>query len=134
MIFFSFQIPDTEMLPRLSSLVLACLIYTSAINAASSRLGRADANPPIEKAADAPLNDNLAVASDSEVAAVKVAAPAEVLANNSVATPATAAPATKEVATEQPSNSTDESPAATSKPGSMDECDQNNVGFELITG
>jgi hypothetical protein len=119
------------MLPRLSSLVLACLIYTSAINAASSRLGRADANPPIEKAADAPLNDNIAVASDSEVAAVKVAPPAEVLANNSVATPA---PATKEAATELPSNSTDESPAATSKPGSMDECDQNNVGFELITG
>lgn len=119
------------MLPRLSSLVLACLIYTSAINAASSRLGRADTPLPIEKAANAPLTDNIATASDSEVAAVKVAAPAEVVASNS---PVAAAAATKEVVTEQPSNSTDESPAGTSKPGSMDECDQNNIGFELITG
>jgi hypothetical protein len=114
------------MLPRLSSLVLICLIYTSAINAASSRLARADTNLPIANAAEAPLGDNIATASGSDAGTVQVPAPADMLFNNTVTS------AVSEAATET-ANTTVELPGS-NKPSSMDECDQNNVGFELITG
>lgn len=74
---------------------------------------------PIKQAADAPLGDNIATASDSEPVVVSVSAP-----NASAPSSTTAA--------ESPATATDELDA--NFQSMMDECDPDMIGFEIITG
>jgi hypothetical protein len=111
------------MLLKLNKIAILCLLAISCLSVDARRRSRIDL--PIQNAADAPLEDNLATASGAEkVEAEKLEAPA----------PTTIAATTiadmiveeeKEKAIE--SNSSEESPA-------YEDCDLDNISFEMITG
>lgn len=85
------------------------LLITSSLAVDARRRSRIDS--PIENAADAPLEDNLATASGSEVVTEKVEAPS------------TPAPAV--------TTKNKEKDAVVEK---KEECNTDNISFELVTG
>lgn len=103
------------------SLLLLATVPTT--NAAKKRLSRDDlaaaVASPIKQAAEAPLGDNIATASDSEPVAVAVAAP-------------NASAPSADATAENPTTATDELDA--NFQSMMDECDPDMIGFEIITG
>lgn len=107
------------MLPRLSSIVILILLTTSCLTVeAAKRRSRIDS--PILNPADAPPEDNLATASGSDVIVEKlVEAPPQ--------TTVQAEEIEDDVTAVSESNSSEESPA-------YDDCDVDNISFELITG
>ena len=106
------------MLPRLSSIVILILLTTSCLTVeAAKRRSRIDS--PILNPADAPPEDNLATASGSDVIVEKlVEAPPQTTVQ---------AEEIEDEVTVSESNSSEESPA-------YDDCDVDNISFELITG
>lgn len=108
----------------LVSLLLLATIPTTA--AAKKRLSRDDlaaAASPIKLAADAPLGDNIATASDSD--AVSVPAPNASAASQEAA-------AASAVDNKEPATASDELDA--NFQSMMDDCDPDMIGFEIITG
>lgn len=96
-------------------IALMALLITSSLAVDTRRRSRIDS--PIENAADAPLEDNLATASGSEVVVENVeAAPA------AITTAATTMMATKE--------KKDKNAVVEKK----EECNSDNISFELVTG
>lgn len=123
--------------------LLACSITIRPIEARRSRI-----DLPIPMAAEAPHSDNLATASGSESAEIRVPAPAGMAAAQDVASPS--AVENKEV-TEEHQTVAEEvaEPAAveaveSAEPSEMDaegsvsemeeECDPDMIGFEIVTG
>lgn len=127
------------MLPRLCCPLLCILLVSLPLQTHSARRSRIDAPAlPIQNSADAPLEDNLATASGSEPAAVVVAA--EPLANNTAAAlvkveeappPAPPAPVAAAVTQEEPEKLTDVPPIDAP---TLDECETDNIGYEIVTG
>ncbi|CAO1439784.1 unnamed protein product [Diamesa serratosioi] len=107
------------MLPRLSSIAILILLTTSCLTVeAAKRRSRIDS--PILNPADAPPEDNLATASGSDVIVEKlVEAPPQ--------TTTVQVEAIEDEVTVSESSSSEESPA-------YDDCDVDNISFELITG
>lgn len=96
------------------------------IAAAASAPVAAAVASPIQKAAEAPLSDNLATASDSDP--VAVSAPSSAPSSpDSTAEAAAAAP----VDGQEPTAADDLDASFQSM---MDECDPDMIGFEIITG
>ena len=106
------------MLPRLSSIAILILLTTSCLTVeAAKRRSRIDS--PILNPADAPPEDNLATASGSDVIVEKlVEAPPQTTVQTEVI---------EDEVTVSESSSSEESPA-------YDDCDVDNISFELITG
>ena len=107
------------MMPRLSSIAILILLTTSCLTVeAAKRRSRIDS--PILNPADAPPEDNLATASGSDVIVEKlVEAPPQ--------TTTVQIEAIEDEVTVSESSSSEESPA-------YDDCDVDNISFELITG
>lgn len=106
----------------LVSLLLLATVPTTA--AAKKRLSRDDlaaAASPIKLAAEAPLGDNIATASDAESVAVAAAAP-----------PNASAPALAQDEAAAEKEASDELDANFQT--MMDDCDPDMIGFEIITG
>ena len=101
------------MLPRLCKVLLVILLTTSSftVNAAKRR---SRIESPIENAAEAPLEDNIATASGSDVIIVK-----KEPASTSTSTELAEKEAVSEYSNEDMS---------------YDECDSDNISFELVTG
>lgn len=110
----------------LVSLLLLATIPTT--SAAKKRLSRDDlaAASPIQMAAEAPLSDNIATASDSDAATVSVSAP-----NSSPDASAPSAGGDQSAGDKEPTASDDLDASFQSM---MDECDPDMIGFEIITG
>lgn len=110
-----------------SLLLLATVPTTSA---AKKRLSRDDlaaaVASPIKLAAEAPLGDNIATASDSNAAAVSVAAP-----DTNMDASAPSADEDQSAGDKEPSASED---LDANFQTMMDECDPDMIGFEIITG
>lgn len=100
---------------RLNKIAILCLLTTACLSVDARRRSRIDL--PIQNAADAPLEDNIATASGIEkVEAEKLEAPTTVT--------------TTDIAEDEKvseSNSSEESPA-------YDDCELDNISFEMITG
>jgi hypothetical protein len=94
---------------KLQLIALFALLFT--LNVDARRRSRIDL--PIKNAADAPLEDNIATASGSDVVVEKFEAP-----------PPTTLKAKEDETTA----------AATSSEESGDECESDNISFELVTG
>lgn len=127
-----------------TTLLLLCLLACSTtIRPIEARRSRVDL--PIPMAADAPHNDNLATASGSESAEIRVPAPAAMLTqeNGSAAVenkentevhqavPEEAAEATAAEAIETAETEVD---AEGSVDETEEECDPDMIGFEIVTG
>ncbi len=119
------------MLPRLFNIALIVLLSTSFLSvSAAKRQSRIDL--PIKKAADAPLEDNIATASGSEVIAQKLEAPSPSPATETEAE--TSAP-TSEKPEEASSESESSSELTSSEEANyFNDCDVDNISFELLTG
>lgn len=111
------------MMPRLYSFTLLVLLATSCTVNAAKRRSRIDL--PIAKPADAPLEDNIATASGSEVVAEKLEASAP------PPTPMSSTEPQQQEVTDVESSSSSES---SSEEAYNDDCDVDNVSFELVTG
>ena len=98
------------MTSKLQIIALFTLLFTLSTQVDARRRSRIDL--PIQNAADAPLEDNLATASGSDVVVEKFEA-----------APPTTSKAEKE-----------EETTSSSSEESSDECKSDNVSFELITG
>lgn len=117
------------MLPKAINLLLIVLL-SSALTNGIRRKSKIDL--PIANAADAPINDNIALASSSD---------AQQLVKNDDQLPSIASTSTEKPVS---SSSSSTSPAAVSAPltdngannGDNDaiECDPDMIGFEIITG
>lgn len=134
------------MLPRLCCpprrtvvLLLSTLLLVSLpLNTHQARRSRIDL--PIQNSADAPLEDNIATASGNEAQIVQaeplvavVPAPAN-SSNAPVAVtpkPEEDVPVAAAVTAEQPEQLTDVPPIDTP---SVEECETDNLGYELVTG
>lgn len=105
-----------RMYSRLRVLAIVGLVLASSMSSDARRRSRLDL--PIQVSADAPLEDNLATASDSEVAVAKLEMPASSLAK------------------EQPKEETNKKAAAETDEDSTHpaECNSDNINFELVTG
>ena len=104
------------MLPRLCEILLVILLTTSSLTVdAAKRRSRIES--PIENAADAPLEDNIATASGSDINVVKIGPTSAVVTSTS----------TELVEKETISEYSNEDM-------SYDECDSDNISFELVTG
>jgi hypothetical protein len=91
------------------------LVLASSISSDARRRSRLDF--PIQVAADAPLEDNVATASDSEVVVKKIALPQVSLAK------------------EQPKEETTKQAAVVTEESTQQvECNSDNINFELVTG
>ena len=107
------------MLPSIFKIALVLLLTTSSLTVdAAKRRSRIES--PIENAADAPLEDNIATASGSDVMIVNKE-PAPVKSNSS--TYLQTDMAEKEAVSEY-----------SNEDMSYDECDSDNISFELVTG
>jgi hypothetical protein len=117
---FSFiAISQQEAYPKMLSsfrvVVVLALVLSSSMSADARRRSRMAL--PIEVSADAPLEDNLATASDAVVAAEKVELPSASLAK------------------EQPKEEAIKKAAAEKEAASDSaDCSADNVNFELVTG
>lgn len=104
------------MLLKLNKIAIIWLLAMTCLSVEARRRSRIDL--PIQNAADAPLEDNLATASGVEkIEAEKLEAPAPTTVPTEIAE--------EEKVSE--SNSSEESP-------SYDDCDLDNISFEMITG
>lgn len=98
---------------RFNQLVILCLLTVACLSVDARRRSRIDL--PIQNAADAPLEDNIATASGVEkVEAEKLEAPTTVT--------------TTDVAEAVSESTSSEESAA------FEDCDVDNISFELITG
>lgn len=140
------------MLSKPTALLLLCLLAcSSTIQISEARRSRIDL--PIPLAAEAPHSDNLATASGSESAEVRVPAPASMVAVDNASSVAAvenkeesevAAPSSvheDEVVEDSASDAVEAAaaePAAVDAVGSVgeleEECDPDMIGFEIVTG
>ncbi|XP_058813376.1 uncharacterized protein LOC131677531 [Topomyia yanbarensis] len=127
------------MLPRsLHSTILACLLLASALSIEGAKR-RSRLDLPISKPADAPLEDNLATASGSDIKYERVEPPAaaSTAANPpaAVATPvAAAATSTETDAANSSGSGSAENSSQMIDEYSDEDCDPDFVAFELVTG
>lgn len=104
------------MLPKLNTIAILCLLAMTCLSVDARRRSRIDL--PIQNATSAPLEDNLVTTSGLEkVEAEKLEAPAPTTIQSDIAD--------EDKVSE--SNSSEESP-------SYEDCDLDNISFEMITG
>lgn len=135
------------MLPSATHFLLLCLMASAAVRHTEARRSRIDL--PIPLAADAPVNDNVATASGSESAEVRVPAPTALLdESNTSSAPIenkaeaddasevhhddVAAPIAAEAA--DTVETVQESDAEGVVSEMEEECDPDMIGFEIVTG
>lgn len=123
------------MLPKLINLVFITLIFTALTNGVR-RKSKVDL--PIVNAADAPLGDNIAIASSNDPQQIKgdeppkqpvalTERPLNAAATGTASKPSSPAPA-------QPPNVASSSLADSVAESDVVDCDLDMIGFELITG
>jgi hypothetical protein len=119
------------MLPRLFNIALLVLLSTQLLSvSAAKRRSRIDL--PVKKAAVAPLEDNIATASGSEVITEKLEAPSP---SPTTEKEPEAPPPPSEKPEEVSSESESSSELTSSEEANyFNDCDVDNISFELVTG